>query len=192
MAVDIQSTFRRGGRGVVDLLEFCVISVKLDAVFVFLVGDYQLKPTAPRAIALYDVFCTPASPARISVMGALPPRNLQTERVVEQLRQQYLSAQSTETADRGPDEQEASGSPPAARAVPFPGKYVFDGIASQVWAGQQLRWVVQTYDPALSPHENLPGGRLTAGQRAFVENIWEPAIRPHLVSAGFRRIANIA
>ena len=112
--------------------------------------------------------------------------------MVQRLREQYSAAQSTQMVERGADEQEIWESPPARPSVPYPGRYIFNGIASQVWAGKQLRWVAQTYDPALSPHENLPGRRLTAGQKAFVENSWEPASRPCLVSAGFRRIANIA
>jgi hypothetical protein len=39
--------------------------------------------------------------------------------------------------------------------------------------------------------ENLPGGRLSAGQRAFVETVWRPRVRPQLVAAGFWRAANL-
>jgi hypothetical protein len=58
--------------------------------------------------------------------------------------------------------------------------------------GGALRAVGELYDPSLTPHENLPGGRMTPGQKAFVERVWVPRVRPRLVAAGFRRIADIA
>jgi hypothetical protein len=33
---------------------------------------------------------------------------------------------------------------------------------------------------------------MTPGQKAFVERVWVPRVRPRLVAAGFRRIADIA
>jgi hypothetical protein len=32
---------------------------------------------------------------------------------------------------------------------------------------------------------------MTAGQKAFVENVWRPRVRPALVAAGFWRVATI-
>jgi len=70
---------------------------------------------------------------------------------------------------------------------------LFDPIARSVqndaegaFARLELR-----FNPQLSPHENLPGGRMNAGQRYFVEKIWQPVVRRRLVTAGFWRIANI-
>ncbi len=54
-----------------------------------------------------------------------------------------------------------------------------------------IRRIRETYDPALEPVENLPGGKMTAGQRMFVERVWRPKLRPHLVQAGFLRVASI-
>ena len=48
------------------------------------------------------------------------------------------------------------------------------------------------FDPAQSPAANLPGGRMTAGQRAFVEGVWQPRVRPELVRAGFWKIADVS
>jgi hypothetical protein len=47
------------------------------------------------------------------------------------------------------------------------------------------------YDPRLAPQQNLPGGKMGAAQRHFVEHIWRPVARPRLLAAGFWQIANI-
>lgn len=47
------------------------------------------------------------------------------------------------------------------------------------------------YDPELEPEMNLPGGKLNAGQRYFVDKVWRPLARPRLVAAGFWQIATI-
>ena len=168
------------------LLEFCVISVKLDPVFAFLVGEFQMHPAAAKAIALYDVFCAPGSRARISVIEALPPRNLQLQEAVEKLRKGYQAARCAESGDAGLED--SSIAPPE----PLPEKYFFDAVAARVWQGRELQSVAESFDPARTPQDNLPNGRLTDGQRLFVDKLWEPTLRPYLVSAGFRRIANIA
>jgi len=191
MAVDLQQTFSRGGRALVGLLDFCVLSVKMDPLFVFLVGEFRVRPTAAGAIALYDVFCAVGAPARVSVTQALPPRSLRLQQVIEPLRQDWDESlappAAAETAD-GIDEDSHKRPPPA----PIPGKYLFDDLATAAWSGEQIAAVARQYDPALEPRENLPGGRLTAAQKAFVDYMWEPRIRPCLVGAGFRRVANIA
>jgi len=74
-------------------------------------------------------------------------------------------------------------------------RYLFDAVVNELTdtaAEETLAAILDHYDPDRSPHENLPGGRMSAGQRAFVEQVWEPRLRPYLVAAGFRRIANIA
>jgi len=59
-------------------------------------------------------------------------------------------------------------------------------------AQRRLTRISSTYDPTLTPEENLQGGRLNAGQRQFVENVWHPILKPRLVRAGFWRIATVA
>ena len=161
-----------------DLLEYCVKSYKMDAIFVFLVGEYRLRPTVASALALYQMFCANDAPARLSVRELLPPRNLRIE----------ISMAPVQQAA-----QPAADLPPARRLV-NPGKHLFDFIVEGILAraGNQLEEVIRQYDPALTPDQNLPGGRMTAGQLAFVEKVWGPLVRSRLVAAGFRRIANIA
>ena len=71
MAVDLRAIFASGGRPLIDSLEFCVRSVRMDPVFAFLEVEFRLQPTSPGAIALYDVFCAPEAPARLSTHDAL-------------------------------------------------------------------------------------------------------------------------
>ena len=76
MAVNVGEVFARGGKGLIDLLEFCVISVRMDPVFVFLAGEFRARPTAQGAVALYELFCARDAPARLSALRALPPYDL--------------------------------------------------------------------------------------------------------------------
>lgn len=187
MAVDIPSTLSRGGRELVDFLEYCVLCQKLDPMFAFLAGEYRLRPTALGAIALYDVFCAPGAQGRVSVTAFLPPRRLALKQHVEQHRAGLLAAEDAAAAP--PPEGDDDSVP---RPLPAPGNYLFDELVAEVKRGQQYREVSTSFDPTRTPRENLPGGTLSAGQRSFVEFVWQPGLRPYLVSAGFRRIANIA
>ncbi len=198
MAMDINQVFLRGGKQLVELLEFSVISLQPDPLFAFLVGEYQLRPTAEGAVALYDVFCAPDTPARISPADVLPPRNLRIQQDIEPLRIHLLQHERARSAMQGRQETEESQQDQLATedmeipSISMPGKYIFDTILVRVWQGQPLRNLAHRYDPGLSPQENLPDGRMTASQKHFVDKIWEPQLRPYLASAGFRRIANIA
>jgi hypothetical protein len=170
----LDEIFTRGGRELVDVLEFLVISFQMDPLFLFLVGEYRLQPTAPGAVALFDFFCSPASPAQISAKTLIPPRDMRLQLAVDPLRAR-------------PDE--TGGSMP----VRFAPSYLFDAVTegvSQV-AAKNIEKLERDYDLTSTPQENLPGGVMTAGQRQFVEHVWQPHLRPRLVSAGFRRIANV-
>ena len=75
----------------------------------------------------------------------------------------------------------------------LPPKFLFDTIDLKLRReSSRLRAVSRRYRPNRSPLENLPGGRMNAGQKYFVEKVWEPNLRPRLVSAGFRRVGSIA
>ena len=206
MAVNVGEVFARGGKGLIDLLEFCVISVRMDPVFVFLAGEFRTHPTARGAVALYELFCTRDAPARVSALRALPPYDLRLPAAVRPLAESLERARAapeTEAFARAETEggvesgEEASGGVAPPEELPpalFPAKYMFDEVVRQLEAGRrgQLREVGELYDPSLTPHENLPGRRMTPGQRAFVDRVWVPRVRPRLVAAGFRRVADIA
>lgn len=172
----------RGGAPRIALLRYCVMSVTMEPVFVFLTQEYRLRPTHVAALALYDVFCAPDAPARIKARDALPPRNLALVAAMRSIRQQWNYLQGT-----GDPQEEASIS------ITTPYKNLFDPVARSVQndtKGAFARLELQ-FDPRLSPQENLPGGNMNAGQRHFVEKIWQPVVRPRLVAAGFWHIANI-
>jgi hypothetical protein len=183
MAVNLDQTFESGGKPLLDLLDYCVRSVQMDPVFLCLVREYRLHPTAAKALAIYEVFCAPTALARISVAHALPPGNRRIESAVAVLRQQTRAADATLEQPR------------ELRILPpLPPRYLFDFLVESLehHAGSSLRKVRRKYNPRLSPIKNLPGGRMNAGQRMFVEKIWEPTLRPQLVSAGFWRVATVA
>lgn len=183
MAVNINEIFRRGGVGLIDLLEFSVISVKMDPVFVFLVQEYKSNPTTMRAVSLYELFCAPKAPAKISADHVLPPKDLRIQRAVQPIRQQLLQAQGANSG-----EQES--------IVPrtIPGNHLFDFIVDELQNSPEgsVTDISHQFDPSRSPSENLPGGKMNSAQRTFVQGTWEAYVRPQLVAVGFRRIANIA
>ncbi|HEX7175302.1 MAG TPA: hypothetical protein VF240_08600 [Pyrinomonadaceae bacterium] len=202
MAVNVHEVFARGGKGLIDLLEFCVISVRMDPVFVFLAGEFRTHPTARGAVALYELFCTRDAPARVSALRALPPYNLRLPAAVRPLAEsleRMRAARDAEAVVLAETEEEDGGEaggvePPGELPPPlFPARYIFDEVVRQLESGRgQLREVGELYDPTLTPYENLPGRRMTPAQKAFVDRVWAPRVRPRLVAAGFRRIADIA
>jgi hypothetical protein len=189
MPIDVQATFRRHGRETLDFLTYCVMSVQLAPLLVFLVGEYRMRPTAAAALALYDMLCAPDAPARVRAAAlVLPPRNPRFGEEIETLRH---------AVGRAPAEPAADGSAtPAEPARPsiLPPLHLFDFLAEYLWKSPEdpVRATGLLFDPALAPVENLPGGRMSAGQAAFVDGIWRPRVRPVLVAAGFWRIGTIA
>jgi hypothetical protein len=182
MPVDVLEVFRTGGVGLIDFLVFCVLSVEMDPVFVFLAQEYRTFPSHDKAITLYDLFCAPGGLVRIGAWQLLSPRNMVLAQAVASIRKQR--------------EQLAGKAAVSDNAVPMTAtpRYLFDALTSKLGDDPEgaLVRLGSRYDPALTPQQNLPGGKLTAAQRVFVDKIWEQQARPALVQAGFRRIANIA
>ncbi len=183
VSINIKHTFARGGKELIDLLEYCVFSMKMDVIFLFLAEEYRRQPGDLKAIALYDVFCAPNSPAWLSARSLLPPFDLRTQMAVQPLKDRRDRIQSALQA----------GSELVVPPV-IPGNFLFDNITRELREHPEsvMRQIGEHYDPALTPLQNLPGGKMTASQQAFVDRLWEPELRPYLVAAGFRRIANIA
>jgi hypothetical protein len=179
---DVAEILARGGEGRVALLRYCVMSITPEPVFLFLVGEYRLRPTHRAALALYDVFCAPGAMVRVRAPSALPPRDLHLPAAISTIRRQWAEVQSV-------GQQEDSGR--ASSTVPH--RDLFDRLATalqQDLAGGLAR-VARQYDPDRAPHQNLPGGKMNAAQQHFVERVWRPVARPELVAAGFWQIANI-
>jgi hypothetical protein len=179
---DLAEILTKGGERRVALLRYCVMSVTMEPVFVFLTQEYRLRPTHAAALALYDVFCAPDALARIGVVEALPPRNLQLQATAESIRQQWTQLQSPLEADER-----------SAVAITVPHRNLFDRVVEAVRNDPAGRFAAAAslYDPRLGPVQNLPGGKMNAGQRHFVESVWRPLARPRLAAAGFWQIANI-
>jgi hypothetical protein len=179
---DLDTLLTQGGAPRIALLRLCVMSVTPDPLFVFLVGEYRIRPAHAAALALYDAFCAPGALARIEAPGALPPLDLRLGSAIATLRQQWVQRHSLEPPD-------ATNSV----AVSTPPRHLFDAVAKACQnnpAGGYVR-LAASYNPQRSPEEHLPGGRMTAGQRQFVEYVWKPRVRPGLIAAGFWRIADI-
>ncbi len=189
MSVNVGEVFQRGGRELIDLLEYCVISVNTDALFLYLAREYQLQPTAAKAVALYDSFCAFDAAARISSEFALPPKDMRIALAIEPYRRNGPKQDRLPTKNG----KEVDDNDQEPTAPPMPPKYLFDFVIQELSSGLDSGsgQVWQAYDPGLSPHENLPNGQMNASQRAFVDNVWQPRVRPKLVHAGFWRIAAI-
>src|SRR5262245_38417230 len=158
MVVDLESVLTQGGKNLIDLLRFSVCSMHLEPLFVFLARDYRQAPTAARALALSDVFCSPAAPARIRATAVLEPFDLRLARGISALRRQV------EQSRQPPSAKDCS---PTPLPIPVPAPYLFDHVVEhlQQEAGGILLLIARDYDPTKSAVENLPGGRLTPGQR---------------------------
>jgi hypothetical protein len=156
--------FARGDRPLIDFLDYSVRSIQSDLLFMFLIRDYQGIPSAAKAVALYDMFCAPQAPGRISSRTLLPPFDSRLAKAVTPLTGSGL----------------------------LPPKYLFDFLYTDLAKNSPSLKRIRRYKTDRSPVENLPDGKMTAPQRHFVEKIWEPIIRPRLVTAGFWRVAAIA
>jgi hypothetical protein len=203
MAIDLKATFAAGGRPMIDLLEYCVFSVQMDPIFCCLASDYRMLPTATKAITLYEAFCSPTAPARISPKNFLPPYDKRIARDIDLLRpppQAVLKPDEEEEtikteegalkSDEDTKEEAHDVEPPIQL---LPAKFLFDTIAGELERSSAAMLQIATnYNPSLLPQQNLPGGQLASAQRQFVNGIWVPQVRPFLVSAGFFKIANIA
>src|SRR5262245_55226262 len=115
MPVDVEDLLRRGGEVLIPFLHYCVFSVQLGPVFVYLARDYRNNPTAPRALALYDVFCAPDAPARVRAGAALPPYDLRLVAALRPVRERWLASRAP-----APSEDEP------APAAPLPPPYLFE------------------------------------------------------------------
>jgi len=182
MAIDPWTILTAGGKPALDLLEYAVISAQLELVAAWLIVDYRNRPTAERALALYDAFLAPAAPARIRAPAVLPPRELLLPAGIDRVRRQLEEVASHN-----------AGNPDARRPPTIPPRILFDGVHAALTAAdfEPVLAIRETYDPTRRPLENLPGGRMSEGQRAFVEKTWRARVRPALVRAGFPRIATI-
>lgn len=180
--VDISQILVAGGEARIALLRYCVMSTTPEPVFVFLVRQYRLRPTHVAALALCDVFCLPQATARVRSPAVLPPRDLSLTAASDAIRRQWTLLRSPPAEPGG-----------AGVSITVPHKHLFDRVVDALERDPEspMGRVARQYDPSRAPHQNLPGGRMNAAQKHFVEKVWRPIARPILVAGGFWQIANI-
>lgn len=181
MAIDLEETISAGGKPLIDLLDYSMRALQTDVLFVFLVQEYRQFPTTPKAVALYEIFCALSAPARLSCTEMLPPVLLQIEAALRPLQLNLTQVAAARAAGF------------VAPPLILPARYIFDAIVLHLRKkSPSLQAVERDCQPYRTPVENLPEGRMSAGQRHFVEKVWEPKLRPWLVATGFRRMTSIA
>lgn len=156
-----------------DFLEFCVRSAEMDPVFVCLARDYRESPTICKAVALYDIFCAPASPAKVRADNFLPPKDMRIENAMRPIKLNWTRMQAALVFG-----------PPATISLVEPPETLFDAICEHLEKSDAVRNTQKRYE-AQQKRKRGVTSRLNAFQRHFVERIWHPIIRPHLVAAGF-------
>jgi hypothetical protein len=170
--MDILETLDRRSKGTLDFLDYCVRSTQLDPLFVFLVQEYRVNPTIAKAVALFHTFCAPAAPAKVSVEADFE----QMQRTMRPITVSWTRMQAALVFGPG------QGAPPMP-----PPTWLFDGLAEKIMRAGIVGKLKSAYQARIDPSEE--GNRV---QQHFVEKIWQPIIRPHLVAAGFWRIAELA
>lgn len=177
--INISDILRRGGEQRIALLRYCVMSVSMEPVFVFLAGEYRLRPTHAGVLALYDLFCAADAPARIQAPDTLSPRSLRLASAIRSIRAQGAQAQLSEESVRV--------------ASTAPGKDLFDPVVDYLRKDPngRLARISNEFDPELAPEQQLPGGKMSLSQRYFRESVWLPIARPRLVDVGYWQMANI-
>ncbi len=193
MSIKIDEIFSGGGRDLINLLEYSVLSINVDLIFVYLVREYRLRPSAASAIAVHDLFCCADSPARVSCEGALFPKDIRLTHAISPYRAGSLLGSSVESA-LGLESCNQDNTLPRVAAPSLPPRYIFDSLVQRINGEEKstLIHALDSYRVGLTPHENLPNGELSAVQRRFVEQTWQPIVRPGLVAAGFWRVASVA
>jgi hypothetical protein len=178
--IDIEDVLVRGGADRIRLMQHCVMSVRMDAIFIFLAREYRFAPSHAGALALYDLFCAAQAPARLAAPELLPPRQLAVSAAIARIRAQWNQMQAPP-----PDDENLI-------AVMTPGRDLFDGIARGLRSDPKLAQLGASYDPRFTAQENLPGGKMTEGQRQFVDGVWRPIVKPRLAAAGFWQMSTIS
>jgi hypothetical protein len=166
--MEVLETLERRSAGTLDFLDFCVRSMQMDPLFVYLVQEYRANPTIPKAVALFHTFCAPAALAKVSVKTDDP----QIQNAMRPITVSWTRMQAALVFGPG------NGAPPMA-----PPASLFDRLAEEIMRTGILGKLKRHY---------RDGMKMNRIQQHFVEKIWQPIIRPHLVAAGFWRIADVA
>lgn len=141
--------------------------MQVDPLFVFLVQEYRANPTVPKAVALFHTFCAPGALAKLSV----GTENQQIQKAMRSIIVSWTRMQAALIF--GPGNAVPPACPPAS---------LFDTLAQDILRAGILARLKRHY---------RAGAKMNRLQQHFVEKIWRPIIRPHLVAAGFWQIAEL-
>jgi hypothetical protein len=190
MARTVQDLLLLGSREFLNFLQFAIVSGQPEPVFIHCVREYRFRPTTVAALGIFDHFCETNALWRLRETQFLPPLELTLANQIRMLREAFIASQQP-LPSASLEEDEPSPVLPAANPMP-PGN-LFRTIETGLLSNSDgfLARLAATYDPALGPFENLPGGKMTSAQRLFVDQYWIRRIRPALVSAGFWRLASL-
>jgi hypothetical protein len=193
VAIDFDDLLKRGGDELIQFLHFCIYSVEPAPLFVALAKEYRFRPSVPGALALYENFCAEGAPVRLRADAVLWPFDNRLEHLIFRLRQEVRLVETAAQSSSPSEGADQSGERRRRPRAPAPVIFLFDHVVEYVQKDPSgpVHSAARAFDPARDPLENLPGGRLSAGQRAFLENVWRPRVRPRLVAAGFWRAANL-
>ena len=187
MNFNIASTLEHSGEQMVQLLNYCIYSRKLDPVFILLAKNYQLMPNSAKALSLFDEFIATNAPLTLSIKVHADLQLVQTVDKIRNLQQLHNPFLNTTRDASQPDSDSEDAENPAY----LPTKFLFSGLQGKVTADTaQIQSIESEYDPAHSAVQNLPDGKLSGAQLQYVEHVWRPA-RARLATAGFRMVANI-
>lgn len=175
---DIPALLAQGGETAIGVLQFSIRSGQLEPLFYALVTEYRQRNNHLTALTLHDLFCAADAPARLPVPYVLPPQDLRFAATIPMLRRQYAQMQAPQAPEEG---QRLFSSQPQ--------RNLFDAVVQALQPG--IERVGTQFDPEKRVNDCLPGGKMSASQRQFVTNVWQPRIRPQLVAAGFWRVGTV-
>ena len=163
----------RANREMDQFLEFCVSTGEMEAVFLHLVEEYRAAPAISKAVALYDIFCAPCAPAKVRADAVLPPNDMRIQNAMRPIKLNWTRMQAAFVF--GPTTHISNTPPPRS---------LFDALARHIAKSGDFQNIKARYRAWLSDgnSDDTPSNEV---QRHFLERIWQPIIRPHLVAAGF-------
>src|SRR5262245_4598428 len=115
MRVNVNEIFTKGGKPLHDFLDYCVRSIQMDLLFIFLVGEDRWIPSGAKAVALYYNFCAPNAPGRVSAVKTLPPYDVRLREAIQPLAAHQNGLKGLPAGQNGP-------------LPPLPAKYLFDRV----------------------------------------------------------------
>lgn len=170
--MEVLETLDRRSKGTLDFLDYCVRVMQLDPLFLFLAQEYRINPTIPKAVALFHTFCAPGAPAKVSI----EPDQDRMQHVMRPITVSWTRMQAALVFGPGN----------AAPPMPPPST-LFDSIVDKIMRAGVIGKLKRAYQARYEPPDDT-----NRVHEHFVEKIWRPIIRPHLVAAGFWRISELA